>query len=120
MKNLISIDLTKYNKEKLIEIANKYRLDPVSLVENKDKDFHTLYIDTNLFQIIAFTTKKNKNKLVYTDLYTDTLKSIKPLSLFKETKVPRVMNVDTILDKIGKYGIESMSEDEKKFLDSKS
>lgn len=35
-----------------------------------------------------------------------------------ESELPVVLEVDSILDKIGKYGIDSIAKEEKKFLDS--
>ncbi len=113
MKNIISIDLTKFNKEKLVDVANLYKLDPDALVNNKANGFHTLYVDTTSGKVIAFTTKKNK-EIVYTSVFTEALKSIEPVVMIKE---PKEMTVDTILDKISKYGVASLTVNEKKFLD---
>lgn len=115
MKNIICIDLTKFNNEKLVEVAKLVSVDYNALVENKKTGFVKLFIDKVTGKTIAFTTKSNKDKVVYTSNFDEVLNSITPLVLVKE---PKEMTVDGILDKISKYGIESISNTEKDFLNS--
>jgi len=114
MKNVICIDLTKFNKEKLAEVAELYELNVNNLIENKQNGIANLYVNTNDSIVVAYTTKKDKDTIVYTNIFGEKLKSINPVDLPKKEKF---MDVDTILDKIGKYGVESLSVNEKAFLD---
>jgi len=116
MKNLnvFCIDLTKFNNEKLVEVAKNCGVDSEALINNKKSGFVKIYIDKTSGKIIAFTTKKNK-EVVYTSALTEMLSSITPITIVKE---PVMLTVDGILDKIGKYGIGSLSVNEKAFLDN--
>lgn len=122
MKNVICIDLTKYNNEKLaevcLELGKKYtnlKFNVDSLISNKKEGFAKVYADSTTGEYIAFTTKKDKNKIVYTEKFSEMLKSIEPVVFVKE---PKAMTVDSILEKISKYGIETLTVSEKNFLDS--
>ena len=115
MKNIICIDLTLFNNEKLVDIANSFNLNYDVLLENKKDGFAKLFIVDN--RVIAYTTKKDKDTVKYTKYYTETLLSLESIDIEKE---PKEMNVDSILDKISKYGINSLSVNEKKFLDENS
>ena len=116
MKNIICIDLTNFNNEKLSEVAKLYNLNEQNLVNDKKEGFAKMYIDTTSGVLVAFTYKKNKDVIVIADVFTNSLKSITPVVI--EKKQPKVeMTVDNILDKISKYGIESISISEKRFLD---
>lgn len=119
MKNIICIDLTKFNNEKLSEVAKLYNLEEKSLVNNKKNGFAKLYINVLDGKLIAFTNKSNKDEVVIADIFMELLKSIPSVTI--EKKQPKIeLTVDNILDKISKYGIESLSVNEKKFLDVNS
>ena len=115
MKNIICIDLTKFNNERLSEFATFHKLDYNNLLENKKEGFAKVYIDLNTMSYVAFTTKKDKSTMNYTSSFTEMLKNIESLDFVKE---PKEMNLDSILDKISKYGIDSLSLNEKSFLDN--
>lgn len=118
MKNIICIDLTKFNNEKLVDVAKMIGIDYDALLHNKKAGFVKLFIDKLSGKTIAFTTKEDKESINYTEFFTEMLKSIEPFILSK--KEPKELTVDGILDKISKYGIESLSVNEKKFLDENS
>ena len=118
MKNIICIDLTSFNNEKLSEVAKLYNLDEKNLINDKKEGVAKMYIDTNSGVLVAFTYKKNKDEIVIANVFTNSLKSIPSVTI--EKKQPNSeMTVDNILDKISKYGIESLSINEKNFLDGK-
>jgi hypothetical protein len=121
MKNVICIDLTKYNNEKLVEVCKElgkihnfdFNIDVVLL--NKKDGFVKVYVDLTSGKCIAFTNKKDRNKIHYTDVFTEMLKAIEPTVFVKE---PKAMSVDSLLEKVSKYGIDSLSVNEKNFLDN--
>lgn len=112
---ILCIDLTKYNQTKLKEIAQKYTISLDFLVTNKKADLVRIWIDLDFGIMVSYTTKKNKQEVVFTDFYRQALLGIQPLELPKKEIV---YSVDSILDKISKYGIESLTESEKIFLNS--
>lgn len=114
MKNILCIDLTQFNHIKIEEVAKIHGLNLDFLLVNKKADRAKLWICLNSGILVAFTTKKI-SKMIYTDEYMDALSKIEPI------KVPKkevTLTVDGILDKIGKYGMESLSESEKRFLEN--
>jgi len=119
MKNIICIDLTMFNNEKLVEVSKLYNLEEKSLLSNKKNGFAKLYINITDGVLIAFTYKSNKDEIVIADTFTNSLKSIPSVTAKK--KQPKFeMTIDNILDKISKYGIESLSINERNFLDENS
>lgn len=114
MGNIICIDLTKFNNEDLKKISDKYNVDSISLLSNKKDGFKKLWICEETLNIIAFNTKKD-DEIKYTSSFGERLKSMNSIEMKKEPNV--IFNVDSILEKISKYGIESISKEEKDFLD---
>ena len=115
--NIICIDLTKFNNEKLKEVSTELNVKLEILVDNKKEGFVKLFVNTDLGIIVAFTTKRDKNRIVYTDVYDNMLLGMKSFEIIKE---PVQLEMDTVLEKISKYGIDSLSKNEKKFLDNLS
>jgi hypothetical protein len=114
MENIICIDLTMYNNEKLVSIANELNIKSETLLENKKLGFAKLYINEG--KVLAFTTKKNKETIVYTPSLDEEISKIVPFTI----EEPSVMTVDSILDKINKYGIETLTKTEIDFLEKNS
>jgi hypothetical protein len=111
--NIICIDLRMFNHVKLQELCDLHSLRYEAIWENKKQGFAKLWIDTDKMQIIAFNTKKNHN-IQFTDEYCDFLLSYVPVDLIKSEN--KLLNLDDILDKISKYGISSLTLDERDFL----
>lgn len=113
MKNIICIDLTKYNQSKLQEVASVYKLNYDFLDKHKKGDSVKIWVDLSSGILVAFTTKKI-TKMIYSDEYMDFLSKMETITLAKKEVL---MDIDSILDKIAKYGIASITENEKSFLD---
>jgi hypothetical protein len=101
-----------FNHIKLEEICNINGLDYDVLLQNKYDGFAKLWIDKSTMSIIAFNQKKNDDVII-SELFAEQLLKIKPIELPKKE-----MDLDSILEKISKYGIESLSDKEKSFLDN--
>ena len=71
-----------------------------------------MWIDKNTDKIIAFN-KKKVDIVMISDSFVEILNNINPVQLPK-----RNMDLDTILEKISKSGIESLNVREKNFLDN--
>jgi hypothetical protein len=115
--NIICIDLTKFNNEKLKEVSTELNVRLDVLVGNKKLGFVKLFLNIELDIIVAFTTKKDKTRIVYTDTYKDMLLNMESFEIVKQ---PIQLDIDTVLEKITKYGIDSLSVLEKDFLDNLS
>jgi predicted glycosyltransferase len=115
MKNIILIDLTQFNYEKLHEVAKLYGIKVECLVNNKKEGFTKLWIDTESGMIVAYSVKKFKDNIFVSDEFNASLAKVKPVEIVKQ---PKVMDLDSILDKVTKYGVESLNESEKRFLET--
>ena len=124
--------------------ANKFGISLNDLI-NYRGDAKSLYINLDSEHIIGY--KDKNDKMVYSTIYKQFIQqnfketflySLKPLGTPKLPKVrkpkfetfvetlvdievvqlPVVLELDVILDKIGKYGINSITKEEKDFLDN--
>lgn len=121
MKNIVVIDLTIFNNEKLKEVVKLFpgiEINPESLVQDKKNGIKKLFLDTVNLVVVGYTTKSKPGELIFTDDFSQKLQSIDPVTLPKKVRGP--LSIDSILDKISKWGIDSLSEDEKNFLDKSS
>ncbi len=132
--NIKCIDLTAYNYEKLVEIGSALKIaNPSLLAENKRIGIGKIWFDTkNDNAVIAYTIKGDDEILIADNFIADITK-IKPVDVIVKEKEQNVANlvegvinstrevildVDKILDKIGQYGICSITKEEKDFLDN--
>ena len=138
---LISLNMSD---DHLAVYANKFGISLNDLI-NYRGDAKSLYINLDSEHIIGY--KDKNDKMVYSTLYKQFIQqnfkesflySLKPLGTPKLPKVrkpkfetfvesvvdievvqlPVVLELDSILDKIGKYGINSITKEEKDFLDN--
>jgi hypothetical protein len=126
MKNIIYLDLTKFNNEKLKSVCESLKMtDPQvgMILDNKKVGIVKLYLNKDLLHldafslpIIAYTTKLDKT-IRYHDSFTEMLSKIDPIEAKKKVKL-ELTSVDSILDKISRFGIESITESEKNILDN--
>ena len=104
------------------------------MAENKRIGIGKIWFDTkNDNAVIAYTVKGDDEILIADNFIADITK-IKPVDVIVKQKEENVLNVvesvinsprklkvvldvDTILDKIGQYGIDSITKEEKDFLD---
>lgn len=110
--NIICIDLRMFNHIKLKEICDSHNIDYDVMLQNKYDGFTKIWIDKNTDKIIAFN-KKKVDIVMISDSFVEILNNINPVQLPK-----RNMDLDTILEKISKSGIESLNVREKNFLDN--
>jgi len=111
---IVCIDLRMFNHIKLKEVCEINKIDFDSISLNKKNGFAKIWIDLSNQLIIAYTLKKDPT-VRYTEIYSNLLNSVTPFSI---AKTPKQFDVDVILEKITKHGIESLKSDEKQFLDN--
>jgi len=114
MENIICIDLKMFNHIKLKELCDIHGFNYDTLLNNKYEGFAKLWIRKEDNMIVAFTTKKS-DTVQYTDMFSNDLLKINPISLQKQ---PKNLDLDSILEKISAYGIDSLKPDEKDFLNN--
>ena len=106
--NIICIDLTKFNNEKLKEVSNELNLSYDIVLNNKKKGFAKIYLKG--IEVIAFTTKKDKGNIIFMESFKLGLLF---MDSFELTDEPIQFELDSVLEKITKYGIDSLSKKEK-------
>ena len=121
MKNIICIDLTQYTLKELKDVSEVYNIPFFYLEDLKGQPgeevyFGKMWFDTLNQEIVGYSSILDKDKLILSESYTDIISDIKPSDL-KKRRVD-VLTIDNILDKIAKYGIDSLVKEEKDFLDN--
>jgi len=121
MKNIICIDLTQYTLIELKEVSTSFNIPFFYLKDMKgnpgeDVYFAKVWFDTLNQELVGYSSIEDKDKFILSQSYTNVMIDIKPVDL-KKRRVD-VLTVDNILDKIAKYGIESLVKEEKDFLDN--
>jgi hypothetical protein len=120
MESIICVDLTKLDTQQLEIFCNEYDFLHSAILDFKEKTYAKLWI-TKEAKCIAFTlTRKNIFDIEDFDVIRVFDGFLDDLSLMESYMVPVepvIFDIDTILEKIFKYGKESLTSEEKKFLD---
>jgi hypothetical protein len=121
--NIILIDFAFTSDDKLRRICDELKLNyEVLLKDKKEFKIHRTWIDVTSKTMIAYSIISKPDEIIYTPGYDSIFRSLpryepKPIEL----PAPKVdLNVDSILDKISKYGIDSLLKEERDFLDNSS
>jgi hypothetical protein len=140
MTNLILIDLSKLVKthNELYRITNYYRSIGVPIPTSKEatpiyvegesyetilwfmrtKQVIKIWVNPDNGFIIAYEDNKGYS---FSENFTNHLTSIEPIDINEDILNQSVdIDTDSILDKISKYGIASLTKEEKDFLDSQN
>lgn len=116
---LIQIDFTNTSSEDLKVILKKHSIKYDQLMEkHKTWSFHKIFIDLDSFKLFAYILNSDKEKIEFTEALNEVMLSIKPETVDKTPEPDIVFDVDHILEKISKFGINSLTKAEKDFLDS--
>lgn len=117
MKNVILIDFALTSEKTLVSICDELKINFKVLKSDKEKfKFYKVWIDMGSRTMIAYTTVKDTKNIVYTVGIESMLQSLNSYQLQPSTNLAE-LNVNSILDKISKYGIDSLLKEEKEFLD---
>ena len=118
--NLLVIDYSITSDADLKVIAKKFGYDYDSMISQRDKfDFYKIFVDTDSDKLFAYIVNSDRSKIELSTVFDFVMNSIKPYVVEKPT-VAIVLSVDAILDKISKFGIDSLVKEEKDFLDQSS
>jgi hypothetical protein len=130
---LISVNLQKMSKKELIDFINEYGFPLKDFTDNKEMGIVDMWIlfNEDEYKVVAFTRKSDPSKINNTqhmlDFLNNTFAPYIPESSLPKAKISGkstknskefevVLNIDAILDKINKYGLSSLSKEEKDFL----
>jgi len=120
-KNIICIHLTRFYdledfRKMLRDNGLSAFIEAKVLFNLKQDGYLKLWLDNQTFRTIAWTTSPDKKRIHFSDDYAQFLKDLNSLT-FIEMSESTNLNLDQILDKIAKSGIESLTTHEKEFLD---
>jgi len=139
--NIVCIDLTKYNYEQLTKVSEVIGILDGELLRDKKDGVKKVFLDDDVRSTIGIIvkdpenykmtykglvlcegyshfTKKEKEKLLKMDGSKFDLKRKKKYFSVIEDNIPEVLELDPILDKISNFGIDSLTKNEKYFLDN--
>ena len=121
MKDIICVDLTILSDDELKEFCVGYNLMYDSILNLKERTYAKLWltkdgiliafnlVEENIFEIDDFETIRLFNKF---------LPELLAVEVYEPVKIPIILEVDVILEKISKYGVDSITKEEKDFLDN--
>lgn len=126
--NVIVIDYAFTSDEKLKRISDELHLNYELLAkERKQFKMYRIWIDIDSKTMIAYSTTKSPKNIIYTQGHDELFVNMKgyepkPIGLPQpKFDYPKAeLNIDSILDKISKFGIDSLLKEEKEFLDNSS
>jgi len=120
MDDIICVDLTVLDKNQLKDFCSTYKLSYEGILDFKEKTYAKLWI-TKQGICMAFTlTKKNYFNIKDFDTikaFNGFLKELSTMEPYQVIVEPVILDVDVILEKISKYGIKSITLEERHFLD---
>lgn len=122
--NAFQIDFSLQSKKDIEIICDRYSIKFDELMEkHKVWDFYKIFIDIESFKMFAYILNSDRKTLKFTDAIDEVILSIKPEVAEIKVETPTseiILDIDTILEKITKYGINSLTNKEKEFLDNSS
>ena len=118
--NIIIIDYAFTSDDKLQRICDELSFNYETLKKDKKElKLYRVWIETISKTMIAYSTTYSSDEIIYTDEFNRLFETI-PIYIPRpaELPAPKVnLNIDSILDKISKFGIESLLKEERDFLD---
>lgn len=121
MKNVICVDFTIMTAEQIKVFCEEYNFLYEVMLDLKNKKYHKVWFFSdgiglayNLCKDNPFGIKEHDKVRLFTDILKD-LPNIKP---YEPVPIDAILDVDTILEKIHKYGADSITKEEKNFLDN--
>ena len=111
--NIVMIEPNRFDSDGIKEISSKLNLERNTIEKLKSMGVSKAWIWKKTGEVI-FTKIKGFDNIKYNkiDLNLDNIKTFSLIDVVQKEN----LNLDTILDKISKYGKESLSNDEKEFL----
>lgn len=120
LKNIIVIDFNTTSTDDVRKICDEFSLESEVMIEdNINFGLGKVYIDIVNKIVVAYTLKSNPYAIIYTDIFEMGLKALSPY-VVKPVVSSVELSIDSILDKIADYGIDSLLKEEKEFLDQAS
>jgi hypothetical protein len=114
---IISIHFNKFETvdhlKRALDDNNIDFCDAHILMDAKKDGYTKVFLDVFDKKVIGFVHKSNKKDIIFCSAFTEILKNMKSIDINRE---PKVLSIDSILDKINERGINSLTNNEKIFL----
>lgn len=121
MKNVICVDFTKLDAEQLKFFCDEHNFNFDVMIDLKNKTYHKVWFMKDGTGLAFNLCKKNIFKITDYEkvrFFTGLLDEFVAMDSYEPVKVEVVLDVDTILEKIHKFGEASISKEERDFLDN--
>jgi hypothetical protein len=118
--NVISIHLRRFKTledfEKVLEQNKLDRIDAESCYNLMLDGFTKIFIDKTTFKLIGYCHQDYKKIVNITEDFITHLKNMNSITFINNTQ----LSIDSILDKINQFGLDSLTYKEKEFLKNNS
>lgn len=123
MKDIICADLTKMTDSQIAEFCAGRNFSYEAVINLKKSSYAKIWWSREGLGVAFTLTKSNQWNIKDYDtirLFENFMPDLAAVPVYEPPKPVAVLDVDVILEKIFKYGRQSMTVEEKKFLDSQS
>lgn len=121
MKDIICVDLTILNDAELKDFCVGYDLVYETILSFREKTYAKLWLTKDGILIAFNLIKENIYEIEDYEtvrLFNKFLPELSSVKVYEPIKEPIILDVDIILEKIFKYGKDSLTSEEKTFLDN--
>lgn len=121
MKNVICVDLSILDFDQLQEFCDDHNFSYEVLLDLKNKTYRKLWLNVDGIGLAYNLCRKNIFKITDYEkvrLFTDVLDEFAKMKPYEPRPVEKFFDVDTILEKISKFGKDAITKEEKDFLDN--
>jgi len=123
MKYIICVDLSKLTESEVAEFCASRKLSYDVVVRLKKDSYAKVWWTLEGVGIAFTLSPENKWNIKDHDtvrFFSSFIPDLSSMPVYEPPKPERHMDVDSILEKIFKYGKDSMTEEERNFLDSQN
>lgn len=117
--NVISIHLRRFKTiedfENLLDQNDLTRIDAQACYDLMLDGYTKVFLDKNTSRIIGYCHQTDKKLIQITEEFVLHLKNMNSINIQRKK-----LSIDSILDKISQYGIESLTKTEEEFLKNNS
>jgi len=119
--NFLSLHLGKFNTledfKRVLSDNGLNNIDAQVVFAMKSDGYTKVFFDTETGRMVGFCHNTLKKQVKFTDNFVNHLRNQKSIDIIPE---PTDLSIDTILDKIGSKGLNSLNRYEKAFLENNS
>lgn len=105
--------------ENLLQQYELNLIDGESCFSLMQDGFTKIFIDKKTYKLIGYCHQSNRKMVQISDDFISHLRKMDSISI-KKPKTKYKLSIDSILDKINEFGLESLTQKEKEFLKNNS